>query len=212
MMWKAFDLLIRDLGYITHDYLKSIVGLGAYFINRVPLKWKLLQKESKQPVDWKSIHRKILTYGLQFIELDIVIGEKDNTIPVRLIVSLVPQEVYKERLVKAEKHAQQKGHQVSEEYKTRCWFNAFITNVPQKTLSARDINKVYNTRWQIELVFRTWKSVLSINKNKPVKKHRFECQLLAKFIWILFQQMQSADRRVLSPTHELLLSYCCSCR
>jgi hypothetical protein len=179
------DLLIRDLGYVTHNYLQSIADRNAYFINRMPPKWAPLQKQNNQPIDWRSIYRKIQKHKLQFIEIDVITRESVTAIPVRLIISLVPPSVYKERLAKTEKHARQKNCRVSEEYKIRCWFNAFITNIPPGVLSARDINKVYNTRWQIELVFKTWKSLLSINKTKPVKRHRFECQLLAKFIWIL---------------------------
>ena len=52
-------------------------------------------------------------------------------------------------------------------------------------LKAADIIQLYRLRWQIELVFKTWKSLLCIHKVKAVKKDRLECQLLARFIWIL---------------------------
>jgi hypothetical protein len=34
-------------------------------------------------------------------------------------------------------------------------------------------------------VFKTWKSLIGIHRVKAVKKERLECQLLARFIWIL---------------------------
>ena len=181
---QANDLHIRDLGYVTHHYLQTITACRAYFINRIQPKWTVLQKQNNKRLDWKTVYRKIKKHNLSWIETEIVLGDT-HQVTARLILSLVPESVYKERLAKAEQHARQKGHAVSEEYRIRSRFNAFITNIPNEKLSAEYVKKVYSIRWQIELVFKTWKSLSYIHKNKAVKKHRFECQLLAKFIWIL---------------------------
>ena len=117
------------------------------------------------------------------LEMAVKIGSKNT--PCRLMMSLIPQQVYEQRIRKAEKHAKSKGLQVSNEYKLKARFNLFITNVPSEIIQTEMINEVYRVRWQIELVFKTWKSLLQIHESRPVKKHRFECQLIAKFIWIL---------------------------
>ncbi len=57
--------------------------------------------------------------------------------------------------------------------------------MPREILPYKKVRKTYYLRWQIELVFKTWKSFFEINKIKKVKKDRMECQLLAKLIWIL---------------------------
>jgi len=57
--------------------------------------------------------------------------------------------------------------------------------VTDQILSAKEIISTYKLRWQIELIFKTWKSNLNIHKVKPVKQERMECQLIAKLIWIL---------------------------
>lgn len=77
------------------------------------------------------------------------------------------------------------GSGLSDEYKARCMFNIFITNTGGGTLKAADIIQLYRLRWQIELVFKSWKSLLGIHKVKAVKKERMECQLIGRFIWIL---------------------------
>ena len=61
----------------------------------------------------------------------------------------------------------------------------FITNVSAEILPAQSIRKTYYLRWQVELVFKTWKSFFRINLVKKVKKERLECQLLARLLWIL---------------------------
>jgi hypothetical protein len=181
---QANDLLLRDLGFVTQRYLQTIIEKKAYFINRIPPRLSVFQKQTGKPINWKGIHHKIKKQGLDHLEMQVIIGES-KSIESRLVASIVPLAVYEERVRKAEKHARSKGVQVTDEYKIRCRLNVFITNIPKEFLASNNISKVYRTRWQIELVFKTWKSLLLIHKTKPVKKYRFECQLLAKFIWVL---------------------------
>ena len=62
----------------------------------------------------------------------------------------------------------------------RC--SLFITNTSEGMLKTAEIIELYRLRWQIELVFKTWKSLLNVHKVKAVKKERLECHLIAKFI------------------------------
>lgn len=176
------NLYIRDLGYVTMTYLKAVAGAGAYFINRMPTNLNVYQGMKK--IDWGKIDRKMEQRGNLCYSFDAAIGKGDQ-FKVRMVMEPVPEEVYKERIKKASQHAKSKSCQLSKEYKTKAKYNIYITNVPIDIISPEDIAKVYGLRWQIELVFKGWKSNLSINKVKKVRKERFECQLIAKLIWIL---------------------------
>ena len=92
---------------------------------------------------------------------------------------------YRKRIANAKRSATKHGVGLSKEHKLRCRYNAFITNVGSEVLPVKKIRETYYLRWQIELVFKTWKSFFEIDKVKKVKKERMECQLLAKLIWIL---------------------------
>lgn len=37
-------------------------------------------------------------------------------------------------------------------------YNVFITNIEEKTLDGKEIAEAYKVRWQIEIVFKSWKS------------------------------------------------------
>ena len=180
------DLHVRDLGYVTMPYLNGVVDKGAYFLNRLPTTINVysIKDEGLQLLDWKSIHKEFANKKLSQMELDVVLSKKYN-LESRMIIMPIPEEVYAERIRKASKHAKSKGCQLTTEYKIKARYNIFITNAPADRLSVNDVAQVYRLRWQIELVFKSWKSGMSVHKTKKVKKERFECQLIARIIWAL---------------------------
>ncbi|WP_241736698.1 transposase, partial [Anoxybacillus flavithermus] len=49
-------------------------------------------------------------------------------------------------------------------------------------------HELYSLRWQIELLFKAWKSVFDLEKVKKMKKERFECHVYGTLIAILVTQ------------------------
>jgi hypothetical protein len=198
------DLQIRDLGYVTMPYLNGVVTQGAYFLNRLPTTINVynMKDESLHLVDWKSIHKGFANKKTSRMELDVVLSKKYK-LKSRMIIMPIPEDVYAERIRKASNHAKSKGCQLTAEYKIKARYNIFITNAPAQRLSVNDIVQVYRLRWQIEIVFKSWKSGMSLHKTKKVKKERFECQLIARIIWALVNwkvyQVSNLAVRAINP-------------
>ena len=176
-------LYLRDLGYITPIYLKAVLDKEAYFLNRLPAQISVYDLKG-QPIDWKKTDRKFNKTNVSSMEMEVKIYEKER-LDCRLIIERVGEEEYRKRLDKAAKSAKSRGVGISDAHKLRCRYNTFITNVAKEVLPFEKARKTYYLRWQIELVFKTWKSFFEINQVKKVKKERMECQLLAKLIWIV---------------------------
>ncbi len=69
-------------------------------------------------------------------------------------------------------------------------YNLFITSASEELLDIENAWKAYTLRWQIELVFKIWKSLWKIDKVKKVKKERLECYIYSKlFIIVLSLNM-----------------------
>jgi hypothetical protein len=199
---KKGELYIRDLGYITPIYLKAISERGASFLNRIPPQVSIYTSD-KNLITWKSINRKFNKTGSTTLDMDVLLYERE-LIGCRLIVERVPDTEYRKRLKKAECSAKKHGVGLSEEHKIRCRYNTFITNVGRAILTVEKIRKTYYLRWQIELVFKTWKSTFEIHKMKKVKTERMECQLLAKLLWVLlnWRLFQSCNHHLHEQIHK----------
>ena len=178
------DLLIRDLAYTSQSYLKYITENGAYYLNRLNTTWVVCNEEGT-PIDFSKMIKKLNKHNLPALELKGLIRIGKEQLNTRLVASRVPRDVYEKRIRQAEKAAKSKGYQVSDQYKVKAWLNLFVTNVPCEWLNTYQVQKTYGLRWQIELIFKIWKSQARINTFKPMKLHRFQGQLIARLIWLL---------------------------
>ncbi|GAB6447351.1 hypothetical protein bcgnr5383_37190 [Bacillus cereus] len=63
--------------------------------------------------------------------------------------------------------------------------NVYITSLSTENVPTGHIHDLYSLRWQIEILFKTWKSFFQIDRCKEIKKERLECHLYGKLISIL---------------------------
>jgi hypothetical protein len=180
------DLTIRDLGYFAVDYFKKIEKTGAFFLSRLHTKILVYQKKEDRlkELDFAKVYQMMMAGNIQRLDQKVYIGENEK-FPVRLIIQLVPEEVVASRMQKVDKYNKKKGRQTGAEYKKRALFNLFITNIEEEKLDAETIVKIYRIRWQIELIFKTWKSVFGLNNIGQMKYERLMCILNTRLLLIL---------------------------
>ena len=180
------DLTIRDLGYFAVDYFKRIEKAGAFFLSRLNTKILVYQKKEDklQELDFAKVYQRMKAGNIQRLDQKVYIGEKEK-FPVRLIIELVPEEVVATRMQRIDKYNKKKGRQTGEEYKKRARFNLFITNITEEMLDVEAIVKIYRIRWQIELIFKTWKSVFGLDNIGQMKYERLICILNTRLLLIM---------------------------
>jgi len=177
------DLVVRDLGYFKTDVFKKIIEAGGFLISRLHSKILVFEPNGKE-VSFSKLYRKMTLDKQSQMELQVFIGQKEK-LPIRLVIDVVPEEIYQNRLIKAQKEAKKKGYMVSDEFKARARFNLMITNILQDQLPCFQVYQLYKIRWQVELIFKTWKSTYGINKIHPMNYHRLMCLLYAKLLLII---------------------------
>lgn len=81
---------------------------------------------------------------------------------------------------------------------------SLATNVPQEMVEKEEMYPLYSLIRQIEILFKTWKSLFDIEKVKDVKQERFECHLYGKLIQMLvYSTLAFQCRRMLYQQHQL---------
>jgi hypothetical protein len=107
------------------------------------------------------------------------------------------KEQLEKRQEKSEREAKKKGITKSKSTIELLGVSIYITNIEEEILTVEQVHEMYTLRWQIEILFKTWKSIFHIQNVKPVKIERFQCQLYGKLILLLLASTVMFEMRVI---------------
>ena len=180
------DLVIRDLGYFSLEVFEQITKNQAFFLSRLSPSVSVYENQngSTAELSYKQLYEQMIESGQTTIEINAIIGQKKR-MPARLIIHLLPEGVYNERMRRVNKQHQKKGRKASGSYKEYARFSFYITNVPFEAVSSTQLMLLYRLRWQVELVFKVWKSIFKLDKIGKMKLDRFLSLLYAKLLWVI---------------------------
>jgi Transposase DDE domain len=178
---KKKGLYIKDLGFYKGNHFVTIHQKEAYFLSRCKSTSRLFVAEKdgkKHPVRVVDLLKGVT----QRCEREVYLDNKESSPQIRLVIEPVSDEVAEKRRKKARMKTKSMGYQVSEVALFACGYSVFITNAPLEALPTEMLAEVYFLRWQIEIIFKTWKSIFSIDKVRPMSIFRFECHLYSRLI------------------------------
>jgi hypothetical protein len=175
---ESGDLFIGDLGYFVPESFKKIKEIGAYFISRYKADTNIYEIGTKHKLDLVEILR-----DKSFFTQEVDLG-KDARLRVRLVCQKLSEEHSEFRRRKANKLAKSKGYTSSKNNQKLLDFQIFITNLPEEMINSDQVSRIYKSRWQIELLFKLYKSYVNIDKFKTSKPARLLCEFYAKLCFI----------------------------
>lgn len=192
------DLCIRDLGYFCLEDFEEIEQRGAFYVSRLKLNVRVYEqnKEVEQFKDgrikkqslYKEIDLEAIMNRLQsgeMVELPEVYLGLYKKFRTRLLICKLTEEQTQKRLLMRAKQEKKKNMTYKERTKRLSAINIYMTNAPDIYLKKEHVHDLYSLRWQIEILFKTWKSIFHIDRCKPIKTERFECHVYGQLIAIL---------------------------
>ena len=177
------SLEIFDLGYVNADFLKRLDEGASAYVCRLHAQADLYNLQGEK-YDLEKTYRWMRLYHIPVHSVMVLVGQK--RLPSRLVITLVDEQTYQNRLKKLQKEAAKKGWTLSKQYKLRIRMNLMLTNTNSEVIPDEKVYMLYKFRWQIELIFKSWKSSgWHLENIKEVKYERYMCILYAKLLMII---------------------------
>lgn len=148
----ADSLCILDLGYFSIDRFRRVERQKGYWLSRLQHGTDVYAGGEK-PVALHKFLAKNARHGV--VDVHVQIGKE--RLPCRLVAIRVPPEIAAKRRQKIRKKARDHGRRPSQEYLDLQQWTIFVTNCPEE-LDWKDVIVLYRARWQIERLFKLWKS------------------------------------------------------
>lgn len=175
------SLHLADLGYFSLSSLKEASDNGGYWLTRLQAMCAIFS--SDQRVDLVSW---LATFPQEIVDVPVSLGVNHH-LPARLVAGRVTEEVANKRRRQLYAIARRKGKTPSKRSLALADWTLLVTNVPTTLLCAKEVMVLVKVRWQIELLFKLWKSHGQIDCWSSKKPWRILCEFYAKLVTMIIQ-------------------------
>jgi hypothetical protein len=176
------SLMIADLGYWSLKRMDAQAASGRYWLSYLRTN-TVIYDEQMQRLDLLACLKAL---GLPKVELAVHLGENEK-LPARLLAVRVPQEVADRRRARIHDVARRTQRPANPEALALADWTIVVTNVPVQRLGLCEALILIRIRWQIELLFKLWKSHGQIDKWRSGSLWRILCEIYMKLLGLLFQ-------------------------
>ena len=193
---EAGSLQIADLGYFKLDDFEAIDQQGAYWLSRYKLGTKVYDGRGTELILSQWLPQQI---G-QTVDCPVRLGASKQ-LPCRLVAERVPLAVVQQRHDRLRETARQNQTTVSQHALDMAHWTIYVCNIPPDLLATCEVFILGRYRWQIELLFKLWKSDLQVHTWTSTNPHRILSEIYGKLIaaivthWLLLVACWHNPRR-----------------
>jgi hypothetical protein len=203
------SLRITDLGYFHVAVFAALVTAREHFLSRLQFGTHVLNRaaETLDLLVW------LARQAGPFVDQWILLSHSEQ-LPCRLIAWRLPPEVVARRRQKLRQEMRHKhGKEPSADRLAWCEWTILVTSVPLEQLTPKEAVVLYRARWQIELLFKRWKSqdlVAALDGSTEVRQMvRVWSRLLAASVqhWLLISSIWGDPTKSLVKACEALRAF-----
>jgi hypothetical protein len=175
---------MADLGYYVLKGFQKIEDKEAFYLSRFQIHTNVYwEEDSAESFDLINYLDKQESSVIDIS--NVYLGAKEK-LQCRMIAYRLPQEVASERIRKKKlEYKRRKGKAPTKKLLASLNYAIFITNIPKEKVSAEMIGTLYKIRWQIELIFKEFKSLMKIDSISGKKDESVNTLIYGKLIMIL---------------------------
>jgi hypothetical protein len=179
----AGSLRLADLGFFSLDALQTLDQQGIYWLTR----WQPGTALYEAAGQVCTLAELLTRQTADAVDLPLMLGVH-HRLPCRLVAVRVPPHVAAKRRQRLEEKRRDKGRQYrGADHRVLTEWTVYITNVPSEMLSAAEVLVLARCRWQVELLFKLWKSEGHIDESRSGKPWRVLCEVYAKLLGMVVQ-------------------------
>lgn len=176
------SLHLRDLGYFDLSVFRAIAAHKAYFLSRLHQPIAVFDEAGRRRELAHWLDRK----RTAAVDVAVTLGVAER-MPCRLIAVRVPRDIARRRLKELRRQGSKKGYTPSPQRIALCRWNVSITNLPPTLLTVEEAMALIRLRWQIELLFKQWKSLGKLDESRSRRPERILGELFAKMLALVIQ-------------------------
>lgn len=173
----AGALRLADLGYFDFGVLTRLSAAGVFWISRLPPNAVVARGDERPSEVWHLLRR----WSGDRLDLQVTAGN-ETRIGCRLLAFRCPPAVATRRRERLIERQRKKGRVVSERLRVLCEWTVFVTNLPADRFTPEEVWVLYRLRWQVELLFKLWRSHGGFGQSHGRLGHRVLCEVYAKLL------------------------------
>ena len=178
------SLRITDLGYFNVAVFAAISAAQEHFLSRLQPGTAVLLPGGEAPL---ALLRWLASQPGPVVDQPILLGAAQR-LPCRLIAwRLPPEQAERRRRKRIAEHKSKYGRLPSAESLAWCDWTVLVTSVPAEQLTVQEAAVLYRARWQVELLFKRWKSQGVVDVLSGSTELRQQVRLWSRLLAVLVQ-------------------------